>query len=77
MNDAGVGQSISFQTSNNCNGLVIMNGYQKSESTFSNNARVKQFAIRVDDTEIGYLELDNRAGEQHLLFLFQLMLLSS
>jgi len=62
--DGGVGKSLQFKAAA-CSGLVVMNGYQKSQGSFSNNARVADLAVSADGAALAVLKLEDRPGEQH------------
>jgi hypothetical protein len=60
--DYGIGESIEF-----CCGslsLVIYNGYQKSQTAYSDNSRVKTLKVYFDDTFAGYLALNDAPNAQ-------------
>ena len=57
----GIGQEITFE------GAIpnmILNGYQKSASSYYNNSRVKTFKVSYNGRAICYLRLKDRMGEQ-------------
>jgi hypothetical protein len=60
--DYGIGESIEFC----CGGtsLVIYNGYQKSQTAYSDNSRVKTLKVYFDDTFAGYLALNDAPNAQ-------------
>lgn len=57
----GIGQEITFE-----GGIpnMILNGYQKSVSSYYNNSRVKTFKVSYNGRALCYLRLKDRMGEQ-------------
>ena len=57
----GIGQEITFEGDIP---NMILNGYQKSVSSYYNNSRVKTFKVFYNGRALCYLQLKDRMGEQ-------------
>lgn len=61
--DYGIGETITLKGVNS--EMWIYNGYQKSESSFYSNSRVKAFIVYFDDKKVGQISLEDTPGGQH------------
>lgn len=67
----GIGESVSFSSSadQTVKGLVIWNGYQKSEYLYGANTRPKTIAVYADGNHVGDFDLkDSGLGSQDIVF---------
>jgi hypothetical protein len=66
-NDDGIGEFIEYHFENNSpriTSINISNGYQKSESIWKNNNRVKSLKLYINGTEFGILNLEDSKTDQ-------------
>ncbi len=65
--NSGIGEYIEYYFENKSpriTSIIISNGYQKSDSAWKNNNRVKKFKLYINGTEFGILNLSDSKTDQ-------------
>ena len=61
--DYGIGESFTI-TKNYVSGISILNGHQANQTSFTNNSKVKKFALYINGNLSAYLELEDKMDLQ-------------